>query len=345
METITFDNLSPTEFENFCYDLLKSLKFTNINWRKGTGLESSPSDQGRDIECEYLQELVDGSKYIEKWFVECKQYLKGVPPDKLMGILSWAQAERPDKILIIVSNFLSNPAKEYLAKYQKNNRPPFKIVIWEKPKLLDLSSLSYLLLKKYGLVGEYPFLNIMHHSHIEYLKLPLPNTFEYFFNILEEVNPKTRDDMLSSSYHSIINPRYKKAPKDYKGTVGDLRIDKVDYSSFKQKCYELSQYLPELFIITAIVNQSLQYLLHLGDSTSMEKFIAINRYSISNFKKQIEEGKPDSDILASLITKIEEDIKTMPERIKKQYDLYIKFCEQVVSKLHLQKYNLEDFDL
>lgn len=316
METITFDNLSPIEFENFCYDLLKSLKFSNLNWRKGTGLESSPSDQGRDIECEYLQELVDGSKYIEKWFVECKHYVKGVPPEKLMGLLSWAQAERPDKVLIIVSNFLSNPAKEYLDKYQKNNRPPFKIVIWEKPKLLDLSSLSYLLLKKYGLVGEYPFLNIMHHSHIEYLKLPLPNTFEYFFNILEEVESKNRDEMLAISYNSIINPRYKKPPKNYEGTVGALRIDKVDYASFKQKCYELSEYLSEPFIITSIINQTLQYLLHLGDSTSVEIFIARNRYSISNFKKQIKEGTPDSDVLASLMEKFEEDIKSIPERTK-----------------------------
>jgi len=31
------------------YDLLHESKFVNIDWRKGTGLKSSPADRGRDI--------------------------------------------------------------------------------------------------------------------------------------------------------------------------------------------------------------------------------------------------------------------------------------------------------
>ena len=49
-EEFSFDHLDPTTFEQFCYDLLVEMGFSNVTWRKGTGLETSPADQGRDIE-------------------------------------------------------------------------------------------------------------------------------------------------------------------------------------------------------------------------------------------------------------------------------------------------------
>jgi hypothetical protein len=64
--------------------------------------------------------------------VECKHYKKGVPPEKLQSLIAWAHAERPHVALIVVSNFLSNPAKDYLADYEQNNRPPFRIKYWER---------------------------------------------------------------------------------------------------------------------------------------------------------------------------------------------------------------------
>ena len=127
MKEFSLNHLSDTDFEQFCYDLLAELKFININWRKGTGFASSPSDRGRDIECQHTYEDIDRSIYLEKWFIECKHYQQGVPPDKLQGALAWATAERPDKLLIIVSNFLSNPTKDYLDSYTRNTKPSFRI--------------------------------------------------------------------------------------------------------------------------------------------------------------------------------------------------------------------------
>ena len=69
MDQYSLDHLNETEFEQFCYDLLVELSFSNINWRKGTGLTSSPSDRGRDIECERVVEDIDGEIYLETWFV------------------------------------------------------------------------------------------------------------------------------------------------------------------------------------------------------------------------------------------------------------------------------------
>ncbi len=149
--SISFDKLSSTDFEEFCSDLLHSAGFVNVDWRKGTGLSSSPADKGRDIVCDNLRAEPDGSQHFEHWFVDCKHHKKGVPPKDLQNLLSWAEAERPDVALVVASNFLSNPAKDYLDSYKKNNRPPFKIRYWERPQLLRMLARKVSLQRKYGL--------------------------------------------------------------------------------------------------------------------------------------------------------------------------------------------------
>lgn len=124
-----------TEFEEFCFELLSDLGFVNVDWRKGTGLGSSPADRGRDIEAHLERTDVDGARHVEKWFVDAKHYKRGVPPAAIQGLLAWAQAERPHVALVIASNFLSNPTKGYLRDYEQNNRPPFRIKWCERPTL------------------------------------------------------------------------------------------------------------------------------------------------------------------------------------------------------------------
>jgi hypothetical protein len=149
--SISFEGLSSTQFEEFSYDLLHSAGFLNLDWRKGTGLSSSPADKGRDIVCDHLRIDPDGSQHFEHWFVDCKHFRKGVPPKELQNLLTWCEADRPDVALIIVSNFLSNPAKEYLESYQKNNRPSFRIRCWEKPQIIRMLGRKVSLQRKYGL--------------------------------------------------------------------------------------------------------------------------------------------------------------------------------------------------
>ncbi len=129
------DILDETEFEEFSFELLEELGFVNIDWRKGTALPTSPADRGRDIVAQHERTDIDGTKHLETWFVDCKRYKKGVPPEKLQGLLAWAHAERPHVALFIASGFLSNPAKDYLTDYEQNNRPPFRIKYWERPAL------------------------------------------------------------------------------------------------------------------------------------------------------------------------------------------------------------------
>jgi hypothetical protein len=152
---LSFNGLSDTEFEEFSYDLLEELGFVNLDWRKGTGKKTSPSDSGRDIVA-YLQRAdVDKTKRNEKWFVDCKHYRKGVPAKELDSLLTWARAERPDVALFIISNFLSNPAKDYLEAYKRNNDPPFRIKYWERPMLESMTRGRPDFLQMHGLLKKH----------------------------------------------------------------------------------------------------------------------------------------------------------------------------------------------
>lgn len=151
MEEFSFKHLTDVQFEEFCFDLLGELDMQNIDWRKGTDLNTSPSDRGRDIVCQSARKDIDGALSLETWFVECKHYRAGVPPKAIQGLLAWAEAKRPDQVLIIASGFLSNSAKDYLQEYQDTRNPPFRIRYWERPMLEKLTTRRRAILDKFGL--------------------------------------------------------------------------------------------------------------------------------------------------------------------------------------------------
>jgi hypothetical protein len=153
-ESLSFKHLSDTEFEQFCYDLVSTLGYVNIDWRKGTPKKSSPADRGRDIVCQEIRTDLDGTKHLETIFIDCKHYGKGVPAKELHNLLAWAEAERPAVALFIASGFLSNAAKDYLDSYRKNNRPTFKIKYWERPDIERLTRRKKTLLRRYDLTHE-----------------------------------------------------------------------------------------------------------------------------------------------------------------------------------------------
>jgi len=95
---LSFNALFDTEFEEFTFDLLEEMGFVNLDWRKGTGKKTSPTDSGRDIVADLNRTDVDKSRSSERWFVDCKHYVKGVPAKELHNLLAWADAERPDRL-------------------------------------------------------------------------------------------------------------------------------------------------------------------------------------------------------------------------------------------------------
>lgn len=332
----SFDHLSPTEFEEFCFELLKNIGFINVDWRKGTGHSSSPSDQGRDIECERVIEDIDGDITIEKWIIECKHYKSGVSPDKIQGILTWAHSIRPDKVLIIVSNFLSNPCKNFIGEYIQNNKPPFKIKYWEKKQLEKTTQGQSLLLKKYNIGCNFPFISIMHPNHLLYIKKYRNNTLDYFFQIMDVVDEKKRDIILSFPYLYIINPKLRKALPGKEKHI-DLFMAEMNYENFKKKCYEIEQYYPKI-LVNYVTDSILKILLDFGDLTSIDEKIKTLE-DLRSFAIGLQKGEQffKDEVFESGLKLTSKTIGEMPEKTKENYSLYIFFCENILSKLLQEK--------
>lgn len=331
------DHLSDTEFEEFCFDLLKSLDFVNLNWRKGTGLASSPSDQGRDIQGLLLRNDIDGSQHHEQWFIECKHYMKGVPPEKIQGAISWANAKRPDVLLIIVSNFLSNPAKNYIEEYQKQNKPAYRIKVWELKDLDGISAGRNDLRRKYGLPSDLNFLSVLNNYHIAYAMKPQLNTIEYFIELMDSLNAEKRDEAFAMTYFDIVQPRFRE-PISGDETIGDLKLDRDDYPAFRQRCLSITSDASPTFVHMTVTS-ALSWLFNMADKSALKEMEDTQKFLIERLEADIAE-ETDGDKKARLENMLElprRSLRELPERVERLYGIYTYLCEELVRKLLAEK--------
>lgn len=337
----SLNHLNPTEFEEFCFDLLGCLGFTNVNWRKGTGHASSPSDQGRDIECERMVKDIDGKSFFEKWFVECKHYKSGVPSEKIQGVLSWATSKRPDRVLIIASNFLSNQCKNYIDEYNRENRPSFKIKFWEEKDLESLTIGQSLLLKKYNIGSDFSFVNVMHPNHLMYIKKMHLFTLDSFFKIMDSVEATKRDKILDFAYILIIDPKFKN-PVTGNEKLGNLLIDEISYEHFKNKCYEIEKNNKNISVANYVTDVVLKSCFNSGDITTLDqsiKDLESMRESLQN-ELLIKKGlSNDSSVefIESTLKQINSLINDLPNQNEERYSIYNFFCEHVLSFLFMEE--------
>ena len=308
----SFNHLSPTEFEEFCFELLGKLDFENVKWRKGTGYSSSPSDSGRDIECERLIRDIDGEISLEKWFVECKHHKKGIPPNEIQGVLSWANAKRPNKVLIIVTNFLSNPCKDYVENYISENNPPFKIKYWELKDLEKITLGQSLLLTKYNISDRLDFVKLMHPTHLQYIRTHKLNTLDYFFEIIDKLNSEKRDEIFGWLYLYLTNDD--------------------SYDNFKRECYILESKV-KIYLANYIIDTTLKILFSRGDTTTEDISILLTEFLLELMRKELNEDEDAKNYKekAKILKGIEET--DISDSIEKNYLLYTFFCEEVLPKL------------
>ena len=172
-----------------------------------------------------LREDVDGSKHLDTWFVDCKHHKRGVPPAELQNLLSWAEAERPDVALFIVSGFLSNPAKDYLENYKRNSRPPFKIKYWERPQLERLTKKRITLLRRYNVTD----------APIRSMKEILEAQEEFFDRIwydrslVNEMKERESGKRMSRSLRKTVLAARARVEKKYGGRRAMLNYYKNDF--------------------------------------------------------------------------------------------------------------------
>lgn len=128
IEDIKFDEITPRQFENLCYDLLVKYNFRNLIWREGG------ADNGRDIEATLSFSTMLNNKET-KWFIECKHYTSGgVPPNDLNSKIAWADAEQPDYLVFFISSYLTNGARTWIDKIIPQKQYDITIVEGEQLK-------------------------------------------------------------------------------------------------------------------------------------------------------------------------------------------------------------------
>lgn len=130
---IEFDKLDDGQFEELCFDLLQKLGFHSHVWRQGG------ADSGRAIEVRHSVHNSLVGFYEERWFVECKLYSKGVPPEQINSKMSWADAEMPQHLAIMTSSYLTNNARVWLEKIEPQKTYRIHLVEGKKLKQLLLN--------------------------------------------------------------------------------------------------------------------------------------------------------------------------------------------------------------
>ena len=336
---MTFDEISDTDFENLCHDLLNELGMQKVNWRKGTGKDTSPADGGRDIECEYHRyDAVLKRNVIEKWHVECKHYQSGVPWDKISNAFSMAQSNRPDRLIVIVSNFLSNPCKEAIEGYKLKNLPTFEIDVWEKP-FLENMLLSYPhLLKRYGIEHREYILDCLNQNHIEYMKSQPYNHYHHLNEALMLISPSDVEkicDLCCFVYGRFLDD-----------VVGEIRNkSSVEFVQSKVVC--VAEHTSEQFAVQSFVMTVLELLLSYIHTNSEKIYIEREKhieFAIKNKKRILERMKdiyPDyeeiNDVrIRELLGGKQEDIQRNLDDMKR---IYNSFCDGVIRYLLENQFN------
>jgi hypothetical protein len=334
---MTFDHLSNTEFEELIYDLLVALGFKNVNWRRGTGQGGFVADQGRDIVAQEMRTSIDGEEHLETWFVQCKHYVKGVPPEKLHDALAWSNAERPHVLQFAVSNFLSNPAKNHLEIYERNNKPPYRIKLWERKNLERLISARPQLIRRYKL-EPFDACRSADSNHLMYVLSPPSNSLVYFFEQVEKMNPSMRDEIFLNSYHSVINPRYRE-PSHKCEKIKELRLDDVDYQAFKARCFELQAIrIQESFLVQSIVTEALSCASRFSDEPGMAAATVVLRDTLSTFEAELAAASDpeEIEINQSIVDMLKRLVRNAPDRQRSWKEYYRYMCEAFVPALLIE---------
>jgi hypothetical protein len=228
---VSFDDLSPSEFEEFCFDLLKHAGYVNVDWRKGTPRPSSPADQGRDIEAILERTDLDQFRHHERWNVDAKHYARGVPPESFESLMTWSWATRPNVALVVVSGFLSNPAKAWIREYIENSRPPFRIRYWERPTLQTLVERFPELIDRHNLIIEPARRRIeIEHVRREYEDIVwyerIQRSLDWVGDPTTEITPQTQQrlDAIEQRYpRSELYPWSDRAGEINRGRLSALR--------------------------------------------------------------------------------------------------------------------------
>jgi hypothetical protein len=144
MSDVSLDGLSPTVFENLCFDIVRGMAFQNPTWR------TPGTDGGRDIEA--WRSTVDPTfvSTQEKWFIECKRYKAAVDWPTIHEKIAHAEALDADYLFLMVTSSASPTSIDRINAWNALNKRP-RVRFWGKHDILAHLSVRSELRLKYGL--------------------------------------------------------------------------------------------------------------------------------------------------------------------------------------------------
>lgn len=301
-----------------------------MSWRKGTPLPSTPSDQGRDIECTFLRNGFAGESFRERYFVECKHHARAVPSMELNTALSAAGAGRPEVLLFIVSGFLSNSAKTHLDKYTESNRPSFRVQVWERPDLARHLARFPALLRKYSLGAPEVHLSLLHPAHVEYIRrMPLVTRHE-LIGVLDGLDPAERDSAIGFTVLAVVRPTFRRAESGNE-SLAELSEQRLDYPMFKARL--LAADVDDTLLVSGILSMTLQGMFGIADSSRIPEIQDRYRGFIAFLQKRRDAAGADRALIDDMIRKNERDLSDVEARSERNYRSYVAFCERVLEPL------------
>jgi HJR/Mrr/RecB family endonuclease len=122
---ISFDNFSPTEFENLIADLLKEYNFKKIE------TQHHSKDFGIDIKAEYETKSPFGTIQNEHWIVEVKFYRQDrFSISTIQQLIEYKRQLLPAdlKLLLVTNSILTSVVQEYLENFQKIENTQIEVI-------------------------------------------------------------------------------------------------------------------------------------------------------------------------------------------------------------------------
>ncbi|RCW29652.1 restriction endonuclease [Marinilabilia salmonicolor] len=141
---IDFQKITPAQFEELGFKLIRRLSFQKVRWRQGAG------DNGRDIQAIKFENNELTGTYEEKWFFECKHYKNGVPPVEFESKFAWATAEKAKNLVFILSSHISNNGDGWLDKRKAGVEYNVHLIEGNELKEVLLDHID--LVKEFGLI-------------------------------------------------------------------------------------------------------------------------------------------------------------------------------------------------
>lgn len=302
-----FSRLTPTEFEELCYDLVSRLGFEQVSWRKGSGGEHSPSDGSRDIEAYWPIDEPDGFKDRQLWLIDAKHVTspQALGKSKVVDFLSLRVIYPNAKLLIMTSGYISNSLKDSIKEIGVE-----KIRVWERHQIIAFVTKYHELLHKFDLSQHLNYLTQIHPLHVIWMREVAFTTDKMVEMVLEmgkKINKETIDHMAF----------------EFSGIANLGQLDEVDLMEKYRELKQVSQQIAGRTVIDRFFNISLRSC----DGTKQEWQRSVFQEMITKHSDW-EDGHPG------------EMLNNLDNRLKIARLKYVRSCELILPCL-FELYNAE----